>query len=155
MMEAAESDEAMMIPASLPVLAYHVEQYPCKQVSVVFVTHVLDTAVPFIELISSTAHIASIVAIPYSTSIGAKNRLSAKFTLLEPATTANTVVAVSDAVDSALRNSAGRSVIVQEIGGYCVSRISQLALHENFGGIVEDTAQGHWRYQASGDLACP
>ena len=25
----------------------------------------------------------------------------------------------------------------------------------NFAGVVEDTMQGHWRYQAIGDLACP
>jgi adenosylhomocysteinase len=139
----------------LPVLAYHVEQYPCKPASVVFVTHVLDTAVRFVELVSSTADIASIVAIPYSTTVTASSKLRTRFTLLEPVTAADMMIAVSDAVRTALTESAERSVIVQEIGGYCASRIAQLARRANFGGVVEDTMQGHWRYQAIGDLACP
>ena len=142
-------------PVDLPVLAHHVEQYPCKPSSVVFVTHVLDTAVRFVELVASTADIASIVAIPYSTTVAARDKLCAQFDLLEPVTAADMVVAASDAVRTALTQSSERNVIVQEIGGYCSSQIAQLARRTNFGGVVEDTMQGHWRYQAIGDLACP
>jgi adenosylhomocysteinase len=111
--------------------------------------------VRFVELVSSTADIASIVAIPYSTTVTASSKLRTRFTLLEPVTAADMMIAVSDAVRTALTESAERSVIVQEIGGYCASRIAQLARRANFGGVVEDTMQGHWRYQAIGDLACP
>jgi adenosylhomocysteinase len=142
-------------PVDLPVLAHHVERYPCKPASVVFVTHVLDTAVRFVELIASTADIASIVAIPYSTTTSARDKLCTQFDLLEPVTAADMMIAVSDAVRAALARSVERNVIVQEIGGYCASRIAQLARRTNFGGVVEDTMQGHWRYQAIADLACP
>lgn len=144
-----------MFPVDLPVLAHHVEQYPCKPASIVFVTHVLDTAVRFVELIASTADVASIVAIPYSTTVTARGKLCTQFDLLEPVTAPDMMIAVSDAVRSALAHSAERSVIVQEIGGYCASRIAQLARRTNFGGVVEDTMQGHWRYQAIENLACP
>lgn len=146
---------SVTFPVDLPVLAHHVERYPCKPASLVFVTHVLDTAVRFVELIASTADVASIVAIPYSTTGTARDKLCTQFDLLEPVTAADMMFAVSDAVRTALARSAERTVIVQEIGGYCASRIAQLARRANFGGVVEDTMQGHWRYQAIEDLACP
>lgn len=139
----------------LPVLAHHVENHPCKPSSVVFVTHVLDTAVRFIQLVSSTADVSSIVAIPYSTATAARDRLSPQYNLLEPVTAADMVTTVNDAVHAALTQSAERTVIVQEIGGYCSSQIGQLARREEFGGVVEDTMQGHWRYQALGYVAAP
>ncbi len=58
------------------------EEYPCKPSSVVFITHVLDTAVRFIDLVASTADIASIVAIPYSTTAKARSKLRTRYTLL-------------------------------------------------------------------------
>jgi hypothetical protein len=58
MTEGVARDESATIPVDLPVLAHHVEQYPCKPASVVLVTHVLDTAVRFVELVASTADIA-------------------------------------------------------------------------------------------------
>jgi adenosylhomocysteinase len=155
MLEELARDDSATIPVDLPVLAHHVEQYPCKPSSIVLVTHVLDTAVRFVELVASTADIASIVAIPYSTTDTARSKLRARFTLLEPVTAADMMIAASEAVRAALAESAERSVIVQEIGGYCSSQIAQLARRANFGGVVEDTMQGHWRYQAIGDLACP
>ena len=142
-------------PVDLPVLAHHIEQYPCKPASVVFVTHVLDTAVRFVELIASAADVAGIVAIPYSTTATARDKLCTQFDLLEPVTAADMTIAVSEAVRAALTQSSERNVIVQEIGGYCSSQIAQLARRTNFGGVVEDTMQGHWRYQALGNLACP
>ena len=148
-------DESAAIAVDLPVLADHVERYPCKPSSVVFVTHVLDTAVRFVELVASTADIASIVAIPYSTTVTARGKLGSRFTLHEPVTAADMMNAVGEAVRTAVTESAERTVIVQEIGGYCASRVALLARCENFGGVVEDTMQGHWRYQAIGDLACP
>lgn len=148
-------DGSATFPVDLPVLAHHVGEYPCKPASVVFVTHVLDTAVRFVELIASTADIASIVAIPYSTTFAARDKLCSQFDLLEPVTAPDMTLAVSDAVRTALSRSAERNVIVQEIGGYCSSQIAQLARRTNFGGVVEDTMQGHWRYQAIGNLACP
>lgn len=153
--DAIARDGSATFPVELPVLAHHVEQYPCKPTSVVFVTHVLDTAVRFVELVASTADIAAVVAIPYSTTVAARDKLCTQFDLLEPVTAADMMIAVSDAVRSALTQSAERSVIVQEIGGYCASQIAQLARRTNFGGVVEDTMQGHWRYQAIGNLACP
>ncbi len=148
-------NESVAIPVDLPALAHHVEQYPCKPTSVVLVTHVLDTAVRFVELVASTADVASIVAIPYSTTATARDQLSSRFTLVQPATAADMTLAVSDALRAELSQSSGRSVILQEIGGYCAPRIGRLAHSENFGGVVEDTMQGHWRYQELGDLACP
>jgi hypothetical protein len=41
---------------------------------------VLDTAVRFVELVASTADIASIVAIPYSTTATAGSKLRTRFT---------------------------------------------------------------------------
>ncbi len=155
MLKGLSRDGSATVPVDLPVLAHHVERHPCKPSSVVFVTHVLDTSVRFVELIASTADIAGIVAIPYSTSVTARDKLATQFDLLEPVTTADMTVAVSEAVRAALTQSSERNVIVQEIGGYCSSQIAQLARRTNFGGVVEDTMQGHWRYQAIGNLACP
>lgn len=155
MLKGVERKRSAAFPVELPVLAHHVEKYPCKPASVVFVTHVLDTAVRFVELVASTTDIASIVAIPYSTTVTARDELCTQFDLLEPVTAADMMIAVSDAVRAALTQSSERNVIVQEIGGYCSSQIARLARCTNFGGVVEDTMQGHWRYQAIGDLACP
>lgn len=153
--EGVVGDEVATIPVDLPVLAHHVEQYPCKPASVVFITHVLDTATRFIDLIASTADVAAVVAIPYSTTAKARGKLRGRYELLEPVTAADMAIASSEAIHSALSDAAERGVIVQEIGGYCAPQIGQLARCANFAGVVEDTMQGHWRYQEIDDLACP
>lgn len=155
MAEGVVGDELATIPIDLPVLAHHVEQYPCKPASVVFITHLLDTAVRFVDLVASTVDVASIVAIPYSTTAKARSKLRTRYTVLEPVTAADMMVASSEAIHAALAESTEQSVIVQEIGGYCAPQIGQLARCENFGGVVEDTMQGHWRYKAIENLACP
>ncbi|GAA3623116.1 hypothetical protein GCM10022419_130980 [Nonomuraea rosea] len=60
-------------------------------------------------------------------------------------------IAVDAAVRAARTN--GAPVVIQEVGGYCSDLASELVPHVR--GIVEDTKQGQWRYQALERLPLP
>jgi adenosylhomocysteinase len=141
--------------ARLPALAEHVEQFPCPPASAVVITHILDTARPFIEAVSRAVDLEAVIGIPYSTTPTARRQLEAAGhrVVIPPDITSLPALARAEIERaSALRE---EPVIVQEIGGYCAPFVEELWDAGLIAGIVEDTKQGHWKYAERGDLSCP
>ncbi|MBL8151831.1 MAG: hypothetical protein JNN15_18060 [Blastocatellia bacterium] len=111
------------------------------------ITHVLDTAVAYIEAVNTIFPVASVVAIPYSASPRAVETLRTKgFNVVVPATIADTFTESEDQVISALKASQ-QPLLVQEVGGYLAKASARLASFAHFLGVVEDTNNGHWLYE--------
>ncbi len=148
-----EGSEVRVVPA-LPVLDGAVRDWPCGDVSLVLVTHLLDTAVPFIRTLASAMRIEAIVAIPYSLSETAYNELIQEFEIHVPKSVSDvgdtTVEIIRKTLDTGARN-----VVLQEIGGYCADKLDDVSRHPSFVGVVEDTKQGQWQYEKQGELRHP
>lgn len=120
------------------------------------VTHVLDTAVPFIEAVSRAVNLEAIVGIPYSTMPTARRRLELNgHRVVIPDDIAELPEIARDEIGTTAETHPDLPVIVQEIGGYCASLVDELTLTANLAGIVEDTKQGHWRYAERSALPLP
>lgn len=140
--------------APLPTLLHHVDRFRCPPVSLVLLTHLLDTAVPFIDALSQATEVALVVAIPYSASASACEVVAEQIRLVSPPSVDDLPDQVRFELD-ALRGTARHPIILQEIGGYCAPMLEHLATNNNFVGVVEDTMQGHWRYAELPSLPRP
>jgi adenosylhomocysteinase len=121
----------------------------------VLITHVLDTAVAYVEAVHSVFPVARVVAIPYSASPTAVQALRTKgFTVIVPASIPDTFIESERQVIEALKEAA-TPLLVQEVGGYLAKASSRLAAFPNFLGVVEDTNNGHWLYESTGPHPIP
>ncbi len=111
----------------------------------ILITHVLPTAVAYIEALGDVFDI-SLIGIPYSANQLAVRRLqSTGCPVSVPATLTDIPAhALTEARRAAAR---GQPVVLQEIGGYLASHARDLALIPQFRGVVEDTSNGQWRYE--------
>lgn len=137
--------------SELPVLRQTIADYGSATCRLVLVAHVLDTAVPYVELLARHMQLVRLVPAPYS----ARNTALAQLAHL-PITVPESIGTVGRvAADAALQAAAktGPPVVVQEVGGYCSGLVSELA--PRIRGIVEDTKQGQWRYEALNWLPLP
>lgn len=143
-------------PSRLPTLAAHVEAFECPPASLVVITHILDTAIPFIEGISKVLAVESVVGIPYSTMPSARRHLEERgHRIVIPADIASLPDVAEEEIRRASERAGGAPVIVQEIGGYCAPLVDELTAAGRLSGIVEDTKQGHWKYAERQSLPCP
>jgi adenosylhomocysteinase len=97
----------------------------------------------------------TVVAIPYSVNRLAAQRLAAGG---HEVTVPTSLAEIAPLVVGVARRAAksGQPIVVQEIGGYLANHAGELAEIPGFRGIVEDTNNGHWRYQSVADtLRCP
>jgi adenosylhomocysteinase len=149
------TDSAPLV-GPLPALSHHVTLYPCPEASLVIVTHILDTAVPFIEAVSTATNVEAVVGIPYSTMTTAQRQLERNgHRVVIPGTIENLPeIAKAEVFRAATRNP-DLPVVVQEIGGYCATLLDEIAAGVHLAGVVEDTKQGHWKYAELGSLPCP
>lgn len=139
-----------------PTLGYHIERFPCPPVSVVLITHILDTAVPFVEAISGTVNLETIVGIPYSTMPAAHAVMAQSgVRIVIPEDISSLPDLAKTEILSVNRDNAPERLIVQEIGGYCIGFIDELVAASALDGVVEDTKQGHWKYASRDSLPCP
>ncbi len=145
---------ARIAQLQLPTLEHHVAEFPCAPSRLVLITHVLDTAVPFIEALSRGMQLARILAIPYSVVPEALERAAEHVDVIVPDDVSD-LQARARAEILGLCVEREEQVIVQEIGGYCAPFVADLAGMPNFAGIVEDTKQGHWAYLRQPSLPCP
>lgn len=121
----------------------------------VLITHVLDTAVAYVEAVHSVFPVARVVAIPYSASPTAVQALRAKgFTVVVPTSIPDTFVESERQVTEALKEAA-TPLLVQEVGGYLAKASARLAAFPHFLGVVEDTNNGHWLYESTGPHPIP
>ena len=121
----------------------------------VLVAHVLHTAVEYVEVINSVFPISAIIAVPYSADGDAVAALRQKgFNVVVPNDVPDTYVKAFEESKKALEET-DRPLIIQEVGGYLSKVTDELTTYPNFLGIVEDTNNGHWRYEQNGPHKCP
>jgi adenosylhomocysteinase len=133
-----------------------VREFPCPPASLIIITHILDTAVPFIEEVSRAVNLEAVIGIPYSTMPTARKQLEEHgYRVVMPDEIANLPALAVDEIDRAASSRPDLPIVVQEIGGYCAPLVHELASSKGFAGIVEDTKQGHWKYAESDTLPCP
>lgn len=139
---------------ALPALERHVERYPCPPARVILITHLLDTAVPFVEAMARGADVAAVVGIPYSSTPSAATKIAQIARVVSPHDIGDLEIRAKRLIEE-LCAASDAPVIVQEIGGYCAPLVEGLAARAEFAGVVEDTKQGHWRYVERDPLPCP
>lgn len=128
---------------------------PATKPRSVLITHVLDTAVSYVETVNSVFPVARVIAIPYSASQTAVETLRMKgFTVIVPKSIPDTFVESETQVTEALLES-DHPLLVQEVGGYLAKASARLATFKHFLGIVEDTNNGHWLYERTGPHPIP
>lgn len=110
----------------------------------VLVTHVLDTAVPYVEQLADVLDVAAVVPVPYSVRAGALARLE-RFDVTVPQSVDEVGPMALGAVVRAAAD--GVPVVLHDVGGYCADHLDALAALPALRGVVEDTRQGHWRYE--------
>lgn len=124
-----------------------------KNLGLVVVTHLLETAVPFLRALAQAFEIAAVIPIPYSVDQGVLAELEHEYRIVVPVT----IEDISRLAREEVKRAVGQHqmVALQEIGGYCADDTPYFATFPNFVGVVEDTKNGHWRYLAAADLAVP
>jgi adenosylhomocysteinase len=139
----------------LPALLHHVSHYPCPPSSLVLLTHVLDTAVPFVQAVAETTKLEAVVGIPYSTMPTAHAQMvrDGRRVLIPDDLVGLPELARHEILSASRRTNS--PVVLQEIGGYCADLVDELVHANAISGVVEDTKQGHWRYASQASLPCP
>lgn len=142
--------------ASLPALETLVQTVKNPgATSCVLITHVLNTAVHYVDLINSVFGVAAVVAIPYSSDARAIQILRDKgYSVIVPKNVHDTFVQCEATVLRALESNV-QPLIVQEVGGYLAKASKKLATFPHFRGVVEDTNNGHWLYERTAPHPCP
>jgi len=136
--------------SGLPVLAEVIRRWPIRPCQLVLVTHLLDTAVPYVQALAAVMELNRVVAVPYSV-----RRSAAALLTGQPVCVPSSLDELAQVVvDAACRATTLGSVIVQEVGGYCAPWVRQLA-RAGVLGVVEDTKQGQWAYQRQTPLPLP
>jgi adenosylhomocysteinase len=121
----------------------------------VLVIHALPTALEYVNQINRAYPVTAIVAVPYSSDIGTIERLKRQgYRVVLPADVPDTFRKARAMAAKALTE-AGTPLMVQEVGGYLAEATKELASFPDFRGIVEDTNNGHWRYERFGPHPCP
>jgi adenosylhomocysteinase len=152
---AGETDVNPHYAPGLPTLAAHVEDFPCPRAPLVCITHILDTAVPYVEEVSRALEVEAVIGIPYSTKPAAQLRLEEQGHRVVIPTDLASLPEVAEREIKRASDAHGGPVIVQEIGGYCAPLVDGLCTEGRLAGVVEDTKQGHWVYAERADLPCP
>lgn len=113
----------------------------------ILVTHVLRTAVEYVNLVNEIFPVKTVIAIPYSSEQSAIQELREfGFNVIVPDSVKDTFRKAFTSVTEVLRRS-DQPLVVQEVGGYLAGQTKELARYKHFRGIVEDTNNGHWRYE--------
>jgi len=129
--------------------------HDCPSINCVLITHVLPTSAPYIQLVNEVFNVVLVIAIPYSADKDTLKSLeiSGIRTFL-PSSVEEAFLRSGPLVEEILKSSS-EPLIVQEVGGYLAGYTSKLASYDHFKGIVEDTNNGHWRYQSAGEHDIP
>ncbi len=140
----------------LHVLKKLIKKYPNSQkCHSVLITHVLPTAESYIHLVHEVFPVTLVIAIPYSADLLTIKALREK----------GIPVYLPEGIDEAFLYSGKKiqeilekdetPLLVQEVGGYLAGCCDNLSKFPHFLGIVEDTNNGHWRYQMAGVHSTP
>jgi adenosylhomocysteinase len=137
----------------LPVLRSALSSWPMPPARMVLITHLLDTAVPYVRLLSQSTELEEVIPVPYSVQPEA-------LALLEglPVRVPESIEDVGPHALAAATNATGTPgppTLVQEVGGYCAAAAPVLSRLPGFRGVVEDTKNGQWRYEQARPLPLP
>lgn len=137
-----------------------------KTYSLVIVQHVLPNSLPFFKALRANFDIVGIIPKPKSINPSVLEQLE----LSEPAfsilhCTRDQLLDEAYVDENIGKRAKGQKIIFLDIGGYFAQSIDMLAkvLGPKFGGIIEDTENGHQKYHAfveplkqrGGELPCP
>ncbi|ARV59585.1 hypothetical protein BZZ01_13940 [Nostocales cyanobacterium HT-58-2] len=126
-----------------------------KKTSVMVVTHLLGTTQGFLNEIEKRSTIQHIFAIPYSIETPTLKKLQEKHSVITPNSTTELEELLEEKCFQFLEHSSD-PLIIQDIGGYAHRIASSNRVKDsNLLGIVEDTSQGHWRYERCANLHVP
>jgi adenosylhomocysteinase len=122
--------------------------------ALVVITHLLPTSIAYLESLSRVFDL-TLIGIPYSSPESTVERLrTGGYRLQLPKSIQDLPAAAFNAVEQIVQRR--RTVIVQEVGGYLAQYAAPLSKFKGFLGVVEDTMNGHWRYEAQeGQLKYP
>lgn len=124
-------------------------------IDLLVVAHVIETTVPFIEALASVYNIIRVFAVPYSADTGAIAHLRNSFPVSLP-NSADEIAPELAATCFDLLARSGRPLLIYDVGGYGVSIAeSESVRSSSLLGIVEDTNQGHWKYEKARQLHVP
>ncbi|MCO6010902.1 adenosylhomocysteinase [Actinoallomurus purpureus] len=124
-------------------------------VSALVITHLLGERPAFLRAVGRLAEIAAVLPKPKSIDARALEEITALLSVdgLERAAFADPIRAL-EYVES---RAAGRRIVLLDVGGYFAPGLEHVCA--NFSGqivgVVEDTENGHQRYEALGKLPCP
>lgn len=121
----------------------------------ILITHVLDTAVAYVEAVNTVFPVVKVIAIPYSASPTAIQILKEKgFDVVLPTSIPDIFIeAEKQVIDTLIQSE--EPLIVQEVGGYLAHASVRLSSFKHFLGVVEDTNNGHWLYERTGPHPIP
>ncbi len=108
----------------------------------ILIHHLHEVALPFIKSMAQGYKIRKIIGIPYSSVDSVVKELKSFFDVIVP----KELEEISGIVEQSV-NLSNKSVIIEEIGGYTTDIADFLDKSKNVVGVVEDTQQGHWRWQ--------
>lgn len=149
------ADSALADGSALPALNALLKTAGAAGARSVLITHVLPTAVAYVNAVHQVFPVQTVIAIPYSADQTAIKQLQANgHHVVVPSSVADTFVQAHHAVLSALEVS-DSPLVVQEVGGYLAEYTANYLAYPHFRGIVEDTNNGHWRYERYGPHSCP
>lgn len=137
-----------VISDQLPLLTHYraSQQRNHPRVPLILVTHILPTSVPFIRALGDDFELVAVFAIPYSYSGAARADLG-EIPVIVPKDVLELERQLLSMVEA--QNRLGVPFIVQEIGGYLAPAFASGRVFKSLLGVVEDTRQGHWRYEAA------
>ncbi|MBT4349186.1 hypothetical protein HN670_04005 [bacterium] len=113
-----------------------------EKVGLIIIHHLHEAGLSFIRSLAEKYKIHKIIGIPYSSIDTVTNDLKVDFDVVVPEKLSDISSLVKQAVLDAKTN-----VIIEEIGAYTADVADFLDKQANVLGIVEDTHQGHWRWQ--------
>lgn len=120
----------------------------------IFITHVMPTTINYILFVNKIWKVDSVIGIPYSLDLKTVDFLRNKgINVLTP----ETISEVPEIAMTVIRklHKEQKFAVVQEVGGYLAPYLDEIKTLGNIVGIVEDTAQGHWRYQKNDNKQVP
>lgn len=143
--------------SQLNVLKVLTERY-CSlkgQARSVLITHVLPTSESYIQLVNAIFPVDLVIAIPYSADLDTLQRLEDMgISTYLPESITEIFLEAGPRVEALLQQS-NRPLVIQEVGGYLAGYTHKLAEYPHLIGIVEDTNNGHWRYENAGEHKVP
>lgn len=139
----------------LRVLESMVEQTEKRDVELFAVFHLLPDTRRFLQQVAEVFTIDRIVGVPYSSRPEVAEEIAenhdAKVTIPDDIETVESEA--KNYVDGFAERKPNRELIILDVGGYCASFLNDVDTGPILG-VLEDTNQGHWRYERT-DLPVP